>query len=134
MTPTPTPSIGERILNSTDPFVQGLLHLIGGLIVLLVALVLARFGKQWIVGLLVRGRVSLNMATLLGNLAQIAIVAVGIVLMLPSFGVDWTGLLTLLGAAGLAISLSMQDLLKNVVAGIYILLEQPFRIGDRISV
>ena len=40
----------------------------------------------------------------------------------------------LVGAAGLAISLSLQDLLKNVVAGIYILMEQPFRIGDRISV
>jgi small conductance mechanosensitive channel len=39
-----------------------------------------------------------------------------------------------LSIAGLAISLSMQDLLKNVVAGIYILMEQPFRIGDRISV
>ena len=54
--------------------------------------------------------------------------------MLPSLGVDWTGLLTLVGAAGLAISLSMQDLLKNVIAGIYILMEQPFRIGDRITV
>src|ERR687893_213895 len=64
----------------------------------------------------------------------VALVVVGVVLMLPSFGVDWAGLLTLVGAAGLAISLSMQDLLKNVIAGIYILMEQPFRIGDRISV
>jgi small-conductance mechanosensitive channel len=102
--------------------------------VLLVTLVLARFSKGWVVRLLVRGRVNLNTATLLGNLTQIGVVALGVVLMLPSFGVDWTGLLTIVGAAGLAISLSLQDVLKNVVAGIYILIEQPFRIGDRITV
>ena len=111
-----------------------MLNVIRGLVVLLVTLVVARYSKRWVVRLLVGGRVSLNTATLLGNLAQIAVVAVGIVLMLPSFGVDWTGLLTIIGAAGLAISLSLQDVLKNVVAGIYILLEQPFRIGDRITV
>src|SRR5207248_10997385 len=69
MTPTPTPDTFSRLsaaLNSTDPYVQGLLHLIGGLVVLLVALVLARFGKQWVVRLLVRGKVNLNVATLLG--------------------------------------------------------------------
>ena len=128
----PEPYFG--IFSSTDPLVQLLLNIMRALLVLVVALVLARFVKQWTVRLFAKSRVSLNLATLLGNLAQVAVVLVGVILMLPSFGVDWTGLLTLLGAAGLAISLSMQDLLKNVIAGIYILMEQPFRIGDRISV
>jgi small-conductance mechanosensitive channel len=132
MTPTPTPILPR--LTADDPIVQFLLSIIQGLVVLVVALVLARLARIWVVRILTRSRVSLNLATLLGNLAQIAIVALGLVFMLPSFGIEWTGLLTLVGAAGLAISLSMQDLLKNVVAGIYILMEQPFRIGDRITV
>lgn len=123
-----------QFLSPSDPLVQLLLNIMRGLLVLVVALVLARFVKQWIVRLFAKSRVSLNLATLLGNLAQMAVVVLGIILMLPSFGVDWTALLTLVGVGGLAISLSMQDLLKNVVAGIYILMEQPFRIGDRISV
>src|SRR5688500_5490130 len=122
------------IFTSPDPLVQALINIMRGLLVLVVALVLARFVKRWTVRLFTKSRVNLNLATLLGNLAQVAVVLLGIVLMLPSFGVDWTGLLTLVGVGGLAISLSMQDLLKNVVAGIYILMEQPFRIGDRISV
>ena len=122
------------IFSTSDPLVQLLLNIMRALLVLVVALVLARFVKQWTVRLFTKSRVSLNLATLLGNLAQVAVVLLGIVLMLPSFGVDWTGLLTLVGVGGLAISLSLQDLLKNVVAGIYILMEQPFRIGDRISV
>lgn len=122
------------IFTSSDPLVQALINIMRGLLVLVVALVLARFVKRWTVRLFTKSRVNLNLATLLGNLTQVAVVLLGIILMLPSFGVDWTGLLTLVGVGGLAISLSMQDLLKNVVAGIYILMEQPFRIGDRISV
>ncbi len=134
MTPTPTPVSYLQSLNTSDPVVQILLNVIRALLILVVALVLARFAKRWVVGLSSRSRVNLNVATLLGNLAQVIVVVVGIILMLPSFGVDWTGLLTLVGAAGLAISLSMQDLLRNVIAGIYLLMEQPFSIGDRISV
>ncbi len=121
-------------LSLNDPIIQVLLGIIRGLVVLVVALILARFVKTWTIRAASRGRVNLNIATLLGNLARVAVVIVGVITVLPSFGVDWAGLLTVLGAAGLALSLSMQDLLKNVVAGIYLLIEQPFRIGDRISI
>src|SRR5438552_17542266 len=130
MTPTPTPIFG--VFNPGD-LVPVLPALLRALLVLIVALMLARFARLWVVRALTRSRISLNLATLLGNLAQILIVGLGLITTLPSFGIDWTGILTVVGAAGLAISLSMQDLLKNVIAGIYILMGQPFRIGDRIS-
>lgn len=136
-TPTPTPTPGPSTygaLRWDDPLVQGLVTIIRALVVFAIALVIARLVRTWTVRLLTRGRMSLNLATLLGNVMQVIVVVCGLVFVLPSFGVDWTGLLTLVGAAGLALSLSMQDLLKNVIAGIYILMEQPFRIGDRISV
>jgi small conductance mechanosensitive channel len=132
MTPTPTPF--SQIFNSSDPLVAALVAVIWALVALVVALVVARYARLWVVRLFTRRRVSLNVATLLGNLLQVLVVALGIIYALRSFGVDWAALLTIVGAAGLAISLSMQDLLKNVIAGIYILMEQPFRIGDRISV
>jgi small-conductance mechanosensitive channel len=111
-----------------------LLTLIRALAVVAVALLAARLLRTWVVRLFTRGRVNLNLATLLANLLQILVLGLGLVYVLHEFGVDWTGLLTVVGAAGLAISLSMQDLLKNVIAGTYILMEQPFRIGDRITV
>lgn len=130
MTPTPT----TPFLSLDDPLVQALLTVIRGLGILVVALIVARFAKRWAVRALARGRVGLNVATLIGNIAQVAVVIVGIVPVLSAIGIDWAGLITLLGAAGLALSLSMQDLLKNVIAGVYLLIEQPFRIGQRITV
>lgn len=133
--PTPTPvqtPIGS--LSWSDPLIQGLLNVIKALAVLAIALIVARFARAWTVRILSRSRVNLNVATLLGNLSQVVVLVIGGVYVFYALGFDWTGLLTLVGAAGLAISLSMQDLLKNVIAGIYLLMEQPFRLGDRITV
>jgi small-conductance mechanosensitive channel len=38
------------------------------------------------------------------------------------------------GVLGLAASLALQDVLKNFVAGVYLLVERPFRIGESIKV
>ncbi|HEU0168992.1 MAG TPA: mechanosensitive ion channel domain-containing protein, partial [Chloroflexota bacterium] len=39
-----------------------------------------------------------------------------------------------LGAMSLAITFAVQDVLKNLVAGLYLLWEHPFEIGDAIKV
>jgi len=137
MTPTPTstPTAILGFIAQGDPLASFLFNLGRALLILLVALILAQSAKRWIVRLLTRSRrININVASLVGNLVQIGIVALGIINLLIAFGVDLASLVTVLGVAGLAISLSMQDLLRNVVAGIYVLLEQPFKIGDRITV
>ncbi len=48
---------------------------------------------------------------------------------LNQLGVDTTSLVALLGAAGLAIGLSLQDSLKNFAAGVMILIFRPFAAG-----
>ncbi len=43
-------------------------------------------------------------------------------------------IITISASAGLAIGLGAQDLIKNIIAGILILLDRPFRVGDMIQV
>ena len=81
-----------------------------------------------------RKRMNVNVAALGGNLLRSACSPCAIVIILPIFGVDWTALVTLVGAVGLAVSLAFQDLLRNFIAGIYILIERPFNLGDKITV
>ena len=52
-----------------------------------------------------------------------------VVAALNKLGVDTTSLVALLGAAGLAIGLSLQDSLKNFAAGVMILVFRPFTAG-----
>ena len=54
--------------------------------------------------------------------------------MLDRLGVPVSGLLTGAGVAGLAVSLAAQSTLNNLIAGITLVLERPFGIGDYIAV
>lgn len=49
---------------------------------------------------------------------------------LNRLGVDTTSLVALIGAAGLAIGLSLQDSLKNFAAGVMLIVFRPFKAGD----
>lgn len=53
---------------------------------------------------------------------------------LSRFGINLTAFAALLGISGLAISLAARDTIEDGIAGIIILADQPFRVGDRIEV
>jgi len=52
---------------------------------------------------------------------------------LDRLGVDTTSLVALIGAAGLAIGLSLQDSLKNFASGVLLIVFRPFKAGDYIE-
>ncbi len=52
---------------------------------------------------------------------------------LNRLGVDTTSLIALIGAAGLAIGLSLQDSLKNFAAGVLLITFKPFSAGDYVE-
>ncbi len=50
------------------------------------------------------------------------------------FEVDQEGLLAAGAAVGVAVGFAAQDVLKNIFGGILIIMDQPFQVGDRVSV
>jgi small-conductance mechanosensitive channel len=77
--------------------------------------------------------VNRNLATLGARLVYVGTLAVGAIIVLTIWGTGIAIPVTLLGALAVALSISLQDVLKNLVAGVYLLLEHPFVIGDHIS-
>ena len=59
---------------------------------------------------------------------------VGITILLSHFGINVTSLTTALGIGGLAISLAAKDTVSDAISGLIILVDQPFRVGDRIEI
>jgi small-conductance mechanosensitive channel len=74
------------------------------------------------------------MITLLNRLARLVLVLVGFSIVLSILGINIAALATVLGIGGLAISLAAQDTIADAIAGMIILADQPFRIGDRIEI
>lgn len=66
--------------------------------------------------------------------AQIALWVVLFMIVLGIFGLDTTGVVTILGAAGLAIGLALQGTLSNFASGIMLMMFRPFKAGDSIEV
>jgi small-conductance mechanosensitive channel len=84
---------------------------------------------------LTRHRAQANATILLGNLAQLGVIVLGILIVLAIYTQGAFGwILTSFSVVGIVIGLSLQDILRNFFAGVWVLVERPFRIGDSIDV
>ncbi|MGD9049447.1 MAG: mechanosensitive ion channel family protein [Anaerolineae bacterium] len=72
--------------------------------------------------------------TLLVRVGRVVLMVVGITILLSHFGVNVTAFAAALGLGGLAFSLAARDTIADAIAGFIILVDQPFRIGDRIEI
>ena len=72
--------------------------------------------------------------TLLVRVGNVVLSLVGITIVLDHFGVNVTAFAAALGIGGLAISLAARDTIADAIAGFIILVDRPFRIGDRIEI
>lgn len=71
--------------------------------------------------------------SLLTNIINIFIYALGILVLLQSYDISITPILTALGVGGMAVALALQDTLANIFAGIYLILSKQIRIGDYVK-
>ena len=64
---------------------------------------------------------------------RFVVVAVGVLLALPQLGVTIAPLLGGAGVMGLALSFAAKDTLSNLIAGVLLIMDRPFQVGDRIE-
>ena len=78
-----------------------------------------------------------NIVTEFGPLIQRLIkglvIIIGATIVLEHFNVDIKGLIVSLGVGSLALAFAAQDTLGNMIAGFVIMMDRPFRKGDRIK-
>lgn len=95
---------------------------------------LARWARASFDRAATRTRADANARLLAGRLIYGAVWLLGLIWLLSLVGVDQAGILATFGAVGLALGLAVQDILKSFFAGLYLLFERPFLLGDEIQV
>lgn len=114
---------------------EGLFPAIAWSIVILIATYAgSRVAANRVRSMLGRGGFQPNVAILLGRTFWLILWLIGLVLAISQFSNGLAPLAALVGVFGLAASLSLQQVLQNLVAGVYLLAERPFDIGDYIAV
>jgi small-conductance mechanosensitive channel len=69
---------------------------------------------------------------LIKKVVKVIIFLIAVVAVLSKFDVNISGLLVSLGVGSLAVALAAQETLSNMISGFAIMIDRPFRIGDRI--
>jgi len=116
-------------------FLQRLPYLLIAAVVFLAFIIVARVVKTFIVRLSARHRKHQSVGLVLGRLAEGGALLLGalvaLTIVLPSF--KPAQLIQILGIGGVAVGFAFKDIFQNFLAGILILLTEPFRIGDQIT-
>jgi small conductance mechanosensitive channel len=124
---------GIKIVNET---ISLLPNLVLGILIFIVFLVAASAARSLTRRLVLRRGTHQGIGLLLGRLVHTSIIVMGFLIALsviaPSF--QAADLIKLLGVGTVAIGFAFQNILQNFLAGILLLLQEPFRLGDIISV
>lgn len=111
-------------------FVPGV---VAAIVTLIVGLWLANFLTKRVRVVLERRKVDATIRGFVINLVSAILKVLVFVIVITELGVETTSLAALIGAAGLAIGLSLQGSLSNFAGGVLILLMKPFRVDDFIE-
>jgi small-conductance mechanosensitive channel len=96
-----------------------------------VTLVLARLTAGF-VNLFIRRTEGVS-TSLVSNLAKIAVLILGTLILLQTVGIEITPIITTLGIGGLAVGLALQDTLANLFSGFYLIISKQVRTGDYVK-
>lgn len=110
------------------------LKVLGGIVVLIIGLIIAKWVRRGLARLFDRTEMDETLEKFLTSLFYYLILIVAAVAALGMMGVQTASVLTMLGAAGLAVGLALQGTLSNVAAGVMLLIFRPFRVGDFVDV
>ena len=110
------------------------IRLVVALVILLVGIWVAKRLSNWSARALVRGKVDGTLANFLKNIVHGALIVVVIITSLNQLGVSVASFLAVLGAAGLAVGLALKDSLSNFAAGVMLVLNRYYKVGDYVTV
>lgn len=120
------------------------LHGVKIIIILIAALIIIRFGKIFLVKAIRRlikpdqvakdpGAEKKREDTLIkifGSAFKVIIWAIAILMILPELGLDVSGIFLSAGVIGVAVGFGAQYVIRDFLAGLFIMLENQYRVGD----
>jgi small conductance mechanosensitive channel len=115
-------------------FLKSLPDVLAALAILILSLYLASLVRRVVRKGLIRRSTQAQPIDLLTQMAYWAVILLGTITALQHVGINLSAFLAGVGIAGIVVGFALQDVSKNFIAGILMLLQQPFRTGDVIEV
>jgi small conductance mechanosensitive channel len=126
--------INQAVEQLVSQVVEFLPRLITAIVVFILFLILAALLTRGLRRTLERRSVNNQVRVLLTRVTSWAVIITGVIVALQQVDFDVTAFLAGLGVVGFTIGFAVQDVSKNFIAGLLLLLSQPFSIEDNIKV
>jgi len=107
--------------------------LISAFIILFVGLYAIRIVNRVVKKIMVKRELDPTLSEFLSDILLWALRVLLFVTFISKLGIETSSFVAILGAAGLAVGLSLQGSLSNFAGGVLIILFKPFRVGDTIE-
>jgi small-conductance mechanosensitive channel len=105
-----------------------------GLLIILICWIIAVIVKKVILRLPRITHEKRYVFNLIADFCKIVIILLGVITALGTVGVNVTAIVASLGLTGFALGFALKDYLSNILAGLMVMIYQPYRIGDTITV
>ncbi len=109
-------------------------NLVGAIVLLVVFWVVTKLVSKLVGAALQRARVPDDAGNLLVKFIRYGIAIIALLTIADQLGIDVTSLIAGVGIAGLAISFAAQDTIANLISGVTLIIDRPFKQGDWICV
>ena len=123
----------DYILTYIDSILKGIPNLIMALLIFVLSIYFAGVISNALQRILKARQAPEGISNLLGQSVRWTLIVIGTITALQRF-FDVTAFLAGLGILGFTVGFALQDVMKNFAAGIILLLQQPFKVGDAIGV
>jgi small conductance mechanosensitive channel len=127
----------DYISNYANEFVKVLLDyspkLISAIVILIVGIYAIKIIKRVVKNIMTRRNLEPTLSRFLADILNWALKILLFVTFISKLGIETSSFVAILGAAGLAVGLSLQGSLSNFAGGMLIILFKPFRVGDTIE-
>lgn len=130
----------EEALSAIGDFFKGLgrslLSAMPTIILAIVVLIVGTIITKLVLRLLTKGlkktKLELTVTKFTIQMVKIVLYTLLVTVVLSILGIPATSIITVIGTAGVAVGLALQDSLSNVAGGFLLMITKPFKIGDYI--
>lgn len=118
----------------TDKFISALPVLAFAIIVFFAGIILSKLVVKFASKFIERSNIENTAGSFLISLIRVILYILVAIIALSMLNVPMTSIVTVIGTAGLAIGLALQNSLSNLAGGFIILFSKPFKSGDLIEI
>lgn len=117
-----------------DLLVQYVVNIVSALLILIIGMVIAKAVGRGIHRVMTMKGIDTTVSDFLSAIVRYTIVAFTLIAVLGKIGVQTASVIAVMGAAGLAVGLALQNSLGNFAAGVLLVIFRPLKAGEYVTI